>query len=301
MGRPLLSVFYTSSNIWLDPVWSRATGIGKIMLLHCWTTSTASASSSFQSHARWPFANPRNPHNVVLSKPFFFFPKSRPTTLRAHFLDEIPQLFHNKVLIAAGVSAAIGQLSKPFTSVILYGKEFDIKSTIQAGGFPSTHSSAVVAAATCLGVERGFSDSLFGATVVYAGLIMYDAQGVRREVGIHARTLNEILTAKSRENSTNAGDIDGFDSQPGTSLPLNYLSNELSSSTSKSRNALLVPKSESKPQMQNPSGLADETGEGLERTSSYYPLKESIGHTEIEVIAGALLGFLVSLAVDTLI
>jgi len=36
---------------------------------------------------------------------------------------------------------AIGQLSKPFTSVFLYGKEFDIKALIQAGGFPSSHSS----------------------------------------------------------------------------------------------------------------------------------------------------------------
>ena len=50
-------------------------------------------------------------------------------------------LLFGKVLVAAGISAAIGQLSKPFTSVILYGKEFDIKATIQAGGFPSTHSS----------------------------------------------------------------------------------------------------------------------------------------------------------------
>lgn len=46
-----------------------------------------------------------------------------------------------KVLIAAGVSMAIGQLSKPFSSVFLYGKEFDIKTVVQAGGFPSSHSS----------------------------------------------------------------------------------------------------------------------------------------------------------------
>lgn len=47
----------------------------------------------------------------------------------------------SKVLIAAGVSLAIGQLSKPFTSVFLYGKEFDIRVIVQAGGFPSSHSS----------------------------------------------------------------------------------------------------------------------------------------------------------------
>lgn len=41
------------------------------------------------------------------------------------------------------MSAAIGQLSKPFTSVLLYGKDLDIRATVQAGGFPSTHSSVL--------------------------------------------------------------------------------------------------------------------------------------------------------------
>ncbi|EEF35172.1 conserved hypothetical protein [Ricinus communis] len=40
--------------------------------------------------------------------------------------------------------------------------------------------------------------------------------------------------------------------------------------------------------------LEEETGDAL-KTSAL--LKESIGHTEVEVIAGALLGFFVSLAV----
>lgn len=46
-----------------------------------------------------------------------------------------------KVLISAGVSAAVGQLSKPFTASLLYGKSLDFKAAVQAGGFPSTHSS----------------------------------------------------------------------------------------------------------------------------------------------------------------
>uniref|UniRef100_A0A803RCB5 Uncharacterized protein n=1 Tax=Cannabis sativa TaxID=3483 RepID=A0A803RCB5_CANSA len=46
-------------------------------------------------------------------------------------------------------------------------------------------------------------------------------KGVRREVGVHAKTLNEILKPKSRESSTHAEGIDGFDCQ---SLPLNYSS-----------------------------------------------------------------------------
>ncbi|XP_028115551.1 uncharacterized protein LOC114313347 isoform X3 [Camellia sinensis] len=103
---------------------------------------------------------------------------------------EIDEIAHNKVLISAAVSATIGQLSKLFTSAILYGNSnsFDFKTVFRSGGFPSTHSSvmntlsppihssAAVATAMSLGFERGLSDAVFGLAVVYASLIMYDAQ-----------------------------------------------------------------------------------------------------------------------------
>ncbi|CAN6921157.1 unnamed protein product [Brassica oleracea] len=158
-------------------------------------------------------------------------------------LQDVTEVIHNKVLIAAGFSGAIGQLLKPFTSVVFYKRKLDFRTALQAGGFPSTHSSSVVAAATAIAFERGFDDSIFGLTVVYAALIMYDAQGVRREVGKHARVLNK-LTANARK---------------GESLESDEISEEV-----------------------------------------YLPLKESIGHTEVEVIAGALFGFLVSFGVYSL-
>ncbi|XP_024030210.1 uncharacterized protein LOC21395011 [Morus notabilis] len=267
-----------------------------LQLNHGQSTSISLPSAS-QNYCCWGFVNSRK------QVPIFSSSSSRRRRRigmsRAQLSDEIlVQLLHNKVLVAAGVSGAIGQLSKPLSNVILYGKDFDFKVAFQAGGFPSTHSSAVVAAATCLGLERGFSDAIFGVTVVYAGLIMYDAQGVRREVGIHARTLNKALKEKSRVNSSPAENIDSFNSQPGKSSPLNYLSDESGSFSSKSRNSLLVSQSDKKASKQIPSGIKTaEANEGLER-SKYSPLKESIGHTEVEVVAGALLGLFVSLAVN---
>ncbi|XP_023641286.1 uncharacterized protein LOC17893395 [Capsella rubella] len=168
--------------------------------------------------------------------------------------QDISEVIHNKVLIAAGTSAAIGQLLKPFTSVVLYGKKLEFKSVLQAGGFPSTHSSSVVAAATAIAFERGFADSIFGLTVVYAGLIMYDAQGVRREVGKHAKVLNK-LTANGQRS-------------------------EVMSLKGNESNKVLQ---------------SDEISEDVSA-----PLKESIGHTEVEVIAGALFGFLVTFSVYSL-
>lgn len=50
------------------------------------------------------------------------------------------------------------------------------------------------------------------------------------------------------------------------------------------------------------SSLATDVEEGSRTESSHWkPFKESIGHTEIEVAAGALLGFMVSLITNTLL
>ncbi|XP_062159098.1 uncharacterized protein LOC133866554 isoform X2 [Alnus glutinosa] len=267
----------------------------------CWSVST----SSWASTHSWVSAKHRLGNNSCRTEPFLLLrmrarqPKSsplRPTCLGAELFDQFGQLAHNKVLLAAGGSAAIGQLSKPFTSVLLYGKDLDFRATIQAGGFPSTHSSAVVATAATIGLERGLSDSIFGLTVVYAGLVMYDAQGVRREVGNHAKVLNKVL-AKIHLNSVHNKDRDdSIDSQPGPSLPISLeslgplLSEEAGSFTSKPIKSPLLLRSDDKMRQNNEavlsSALAADVEEGSERSSdNSIPLKESIGHTEVEVIA----------------
>ncbi|XP_042422028.1 uncharacterized protein LOC122009799 [Zingiber officinale] len=73
---------------------------------------------------------------------------------------------------------------------------------------PSAHSAAVTAAATLLGLDRGFSDSVFGMSVVFAALFMYDAQGARREVGIHAKILNKIQNSQAEPTSQNREEDD---------------------------------------------------------------------------------------------
>lgn len=79
-------------------------------------------------------------HNKVLSFSLFVLEHTRKFFFAILFLiDDLIRF--SKVLIAAGVSAAVGQFSKPFTSLLLYGKDFDVKAAFQAGGFPSTHSS----------------------------------------------------------------------------------------------------------------------------------------------------------------
>ncbi|KAL7142912.1 hypothetical protein ABFS83_08G156200 [Erythranthe nasuta] len=215
-------------------------------------------------------------------------------------IGDVAGVFHNKVLVAAVVSAAIGQLSKPFTSTLLYGRKFDLKAVVQAGGFPSTHSSAAVATATCLVLERGFSDAIFGMAVVYAGLIMYDAQGVRREVGTHAKELNKVLLRSTPYSTSSRNDADDFTNSFSRESSSNLekidpvFMEERSSLEKKQTSSSLLLKSDEK----MPNSVVSDVNGGRERVAyNISPLKESIGHTEIEVAAGALLGFLVSIAI----
>ncbi|KAL7592380.1 uncharacterized protein LOC111884968 [Lactuca sativa] len=192
--------------------------------------------------------------------------------------DVIAEIAHNKVLIAAAACAAVGQLTKPFTASILYRRDFDPKVALQAGGFPSTHSSAAVASAMSLGLERGFSDSIFGIAVVYACLTMYDAQGVRREVGVHARTLNKVLNRNQFEPSS----IKPLSNPESSKSPKFEETNSCKSPEWHKETTLVV----------TPDKIENGAISGL--------LKEAIGHTEIEVAAGALLGLLGSLIVYSL-
>ncbi|KAG9154491.1 hypothetical protein Leryth_024647 [Lithospermum erythrorhizon] len=206
------------------------------------------------------------------------FPKA------AHVVVGIQDVFHvfqNRVLIAAVVSAAVGQLMKPFASTVLYKKEFDFTVALQSGGFPSTHSSTVIAAATCLGLERGFGDSIFGLAVVYAGLVMYDAQGVRREVGIHAKTLNMALLDTQFDSASSSKEPNDFSniSPPKSRSDRNTSDLEVDGFQRKQIKDALLLEAEIVPE------IASRVEEVPKNVYTSSPLKESIGHTELEVIA----------------
>lgn len=64
---------------------------------------------------------------------------------------------------------------------------------IDVGGMPSTHSAFVTGLATSVGVAEGFYSPYFALSVVLAGIVIYDAMGIRKTVGEHAEFLNQLL------------------------------------------------------------------------------------------------------------
>ena len=65
---------------------------------------------------------------------------------------------------------------------------------------PSSHSAMVTALATAAGLMYGWSSSLFTITAIFSIIVMYDAMGVRRAAGIHAKILNQIMEEMGRQD-----------------------------------------------------------------------------------------------------
>lgn len=58
---------------------------------------------------------------------------------------------------------------------------------------PSSHSASVSALSTSVGIQQGFNSVLFGATLYFSLVVMYDAAGLRRAAGRQAVILNRLI------------------------------------------------------------------------------------------------------------
>lgn len=80
-----------------------------------------------------------------------------------------------------------------FLYELIVNKKIDFKRLFGAGGMPSSHSAVVCSIAVLVGRELGFDTPEFALALGFAGVVMYDAAGVRRAAGKQARILNKII------------------------------------------------------------------------------------------------------------
>ncbi len=72
-------------------------------------------------------------------------------------------------------------------------REIDFHFFVSTGGMPSAHSAAVSALAASVGIREGLDSPVFALSTVFATIVMFDAQSVRRAAGQQARLLNQIV------------------------------------------------------------------------------------------------------------
>lgn len=76
---------------------------------------------------------------------------------------------------------------------IVKEKRFNFKRIMQAGGMPSSHSAVVVVLTTMIAKAEGLTSPVFGVSLIFSFIVMYDAAGVRRAAGKQAKLLNKIV------------------------------------------------------------------------------------------------------------
>lgn len=159
-------------------------------------------------------------------------------------MNTINAAFHNYVLMSAVIAWLIAQVMKTTVTFIKL-KRFEPERLVGAGGMPSAHSATVCALTIAISRVEGVSSPLFAIAFLFSIIVMYDAMGVRRAAGEHAKAINEMrrMPPFNQEEGETAGEL--------------------------------------------PEPLDEEEKE----------LKEYLGHTPLEVLAGALLGILVAMIV----
>jgi len=177
-------------------------------------------------------------------------------------MESLRLLTSNYLIDVAFLAWFAAQVIKTILNTIVNHK-FNAERLVGAGGMPSSHSALVCALAIGTCRKMGFSSPEFALALAFAAVVMYDAMGVRRAAGEQAKVLNKLVF--------------GF---PDIWELINTYAN-------KNKTDVTVPEL---PEEE----LEDEYDEN---TFGDKALKEFLGHTPLEVLAGALLGILVAMMV----
>jgi acid phosphatase family membrane protein YuiD len=108
----------------------------------------------------------------------------------------------NRVLWAAVGAWVIAQVLKTARALWLTRK-LNLNYMVSSGGMPSSHSALVTGLATAVGHVDGLRSTSFALAAVLAGVVMYDAAGVRLAVSKQARILNIMVDDFFHERGLN--------------------------------------------------------------------------------------------------
>lgn len=119
-------------------------------------------------------------------------------------METMKLLLQNRALIAALLAWLFAQVIKTVIQAVLT-KKIRFERLWGAGGMPSAHSAMVCALAVSTARFYGLQSPIFAMSLIMAFIVVYDAMGVRRETGRHAKLLNVYLNEIEQVKA----DVDG--------------------------------------------------------------------------------------------
>ena len=115
-------------------------------------------------------------------------------------MQVLVEILNNKVLVIPFLVLIITQVFKTIYFSIK-NKKLDLFTLLTTGGLPSSHSSLVSSLATVVLKVYGAGSAEFAIAVILAIIVMYDASGIRKAAGEHAKILNEMMEEKEYYSS----------------------------------------------------------------------------------------------------
>ncbi|MBD8068151.1 divergent PAP2 family protein [Bacillus sp. PS06] len=97
----------------------------------------------------------------------------------------------NKAVYTALATIGLAQFLKIPIKKVKTGV-WDWGTFVETGGMPSSHSAGVSSLATYVALKRGVPTIDFALSTIFGLIVMYDAQGIRRQAGELTLKVNEI-------------------------------------------------------------------------------------------------------------
>ena len=108
--------------------------------------------------------------------------------------DSLKAFFANPIILSSLMSWFLSQLIKAVIALLQIRKRGvkEILETLfwRTGGMPSSHAAVVTSMTASVAFNEGLGSNLFAVSLIVAFVVMRDAMGVRRAVGLQARFLN---------------------------------------------------------------------------------------------------------------
>lgn len=99
--------------------------------------------------------------------------------------------YYNYILASSLLAWLVAQILKTLLH-FFSTKRFDAERLVGAGGMPSSHSALVCSATVAVSRKAGADSPELAIMFIIALIVMYDAMGVRRAAGMHAKEINRM-------------------------------------------------------------------------------------------------------------
>jgi acid phosphatase family membrane protein YuiD len=95
-----------------------------------------------------------------------------------------------------GIASLVSGVFAQFLKVVVGLKrtrKLRLDRLFDTGGMPSSHTALVTTLTIGVALDSGFSSTIFSITLIFSMYIVFEAAGLRQEVGKQARVLNELI------------------------------------------------------------------------------------------------------------